>query len=244
MRNIALHLMYNGTAYHGWQGQKTEVTVAETLEKALATVCCHPVKVTGCGRTDAGVHAEYYIANFRTTSTIPVDRLPYALNTHLPADIVVTNPPFSIALEFYIPQLVNYKKDFLVIGDLNWIPKAFMFPLIVENKIWLGINTVKEFIEPDGTIKKFGNKLWFTNLDHKKRHEKLVLWKKYSPEEYPTYTNYNAINVEKVADIPIDYDGLMSVPISFLSNYNPDDFEIVGCPNYKGKYGKQKLHWL
>jgi len=157
------------------------------------------------------------------------------------SDIVVTNPPFSIALEFYIPQLVNYKKDFLIIGDLNWIPKAFVFPLIVENKIWLGINTVKEFIEPDGTIKKFGNKLWFTNLDHKKRHEKLVLWKKYSPEEYPTYTNYNAINVEKVADIPIDYDGLMSVPISFLSNYNPDDFEIVGCPNYKGKYGRDEI---
>lgn len=99
MRNIALHLMYNGTAYHGWQVQKTEVTVAETLEKALSTVCCHPVKVTGCGRTDAGVHAEYYIANFRTTSTIPADRIPLAVNTRLPEDIVVCRA-FDVAEDF------------------------------------------------------------------------------------------------------------------------------------------------
>ena len=89
MRNVALKLMYNGTAYHGWQVQKTEITVAETLEKALATICGHPVKVTGCGRTDAGVHAEHYIANFRTASTIPADRIPLAVNTRLPEDIVV-----------------------------------------------------------------------------------------------------------------------------------------------------------
>ena len=89
MRNIALRLMYNGTAYHGWQVQKTQATVAETLEKGLAAVCGHPVKVTGCGRTDAGVHAEWYIANFRTASTIPCDRLPLAVNSRLPEDIVV-----------------------------------------------------------------------------------------------------------------------------------------------------------
>ena len=89
MRNIALRLMYNGTAYHGWQVQKTQATVAETLEKGLAAVCGHPVKVTGCGRTDAGVHAERYIANFRTASTIPCDRLPLAVNSRLPEDIVV-----------------------------------------------------------------------------------------------------------------------------------------------------------
>lgn len=88
-RNIALKLMYNGTAYHGWQVQKNAVTVAETLEKALSTVVCHPVKCTGAGRTDAGVHAETYIANFRTTSSIPCDRIPLAVNTRLPRDIVV-----------------------------------------------------------------------------------------------------------------------------------------------------------
>ena len=91
MRNIALKLMYVGTAYHGWQVQKNAVTVAETLEKALATVVCHPVKLTGAGRTDAGVHAETYIANFRTTSSIPCDRLPLAVNTRLPDDIVVVS---------------------------------------------------------------------------------------------------------------------------------------------------------
>lgn len=88
-RNIALKLMYVGTAYHGWQVQKRDVTVAETLEKALATVICHPVKLTGAGRTDAGVHAETYIANFRTASSIPCDRIPLAVNTRLPDDIVV-----------------------------------------------------------------------------------------------------------------------------------------------------------
>ena len=88
-RNIALKLMYVGTAYHGWQVQKNAVTVAETLERALSTVVCHPVKCTGAGRTDAGVHAQVYVANFRTTSTIPCDRLPLAVNTRLPDDIVV-----------------------------------------------------------------------------------------------------------------------------------------------------------
>ena len=91
MRNIALTLMYDGTAYHGWQVQKRDVTVAETLEKALAHIVCHPVKCTGAGRTDAGVHAERYVANFRTTSTIPCDRIPLAVNTRLPGDIVVTH---------------------------------------------------------------------------------------------------------------------------------------------------------
>ena len=99
MRNIALRLMYNGTAYHGWQVQKTEVTVAETLEKALSAICCHPVKVTGCGRTDAGVHAACYIANFRTSSTIPTERIPLAVNSRLPEDIVVCRA-FEVAGDF------------------------------------------------------------------------------------------------------------------------------------------------
>ena len=90
-RNIALRLMYDGSAYHGWQVQKTEITVAETLEIALGKICGHPVKVVGCGRTDAGVHALRYCANFRTTSRIPIDRLPLAVNSRLPADIVVTD---------------------------------------------------------------------------------------------------------------------------------------------------------
>ena len=99
MRNIALVLMYNGTAYHGWQVQKTETSVAQTLEKGLSMVCGHPVKVIGCGRTDAGVHAEHYVANFRTESRIPVERLPFAVNTHIPEDIVV-KAAYEVADDF------------------------------------------------------------------------------------------------------------------------------------------------
>ena len=99
MRNIALILLYNGTAYHGWQVQKTEVTVAQTLEKGLSMVCGEPVRVVGCGRTDAGVHAEHYVANFHTSSRIPVDRLPFAVNTHIPEDIAVLEA-YEVADDF------------------------------------------------------------------------------------------------------------------------------------------------
>ena len=99
MRNIALILMYNGTAYHGWQVQKTEVSVAATLERGLTMVCGEPIKVVGCGRTDAGVHAEYYVANFHTASRIPVDRIPFAVNTHIPDDIVVRRA-YEVAEDF------------------------------------------------------------------------------------------------------------------------------------------------
>ena len=143
------------------------------------------------------------------------------------ADIVVTNPPFSLARE-YIACLMEYQKKFLIIGDMNWITYKEVFPLLKDNHIWLGNCAAKEFVQPDGTIKKFGNKLWFTNLDHKKRHEKLILWNNYTPEEFPTYDNYDAINVDKVSDIPCDYDGIMGVPITFLDKYNPEQFEIIG----------------
>ena len=143
------------------------------------------------------------------------------------ADIVVTNPPFSLARE-YIACLMEYQKKFLIIGDMNWITYKEVFPLLKDNHIWLGNCAAKEFVQPDGTIKKFGNKLWFTNLDHKKRHEKLILWNNYTPEEFPTYDNYDAINVDKVSDIPCDYDGVMGVPITFLDKYNPEQFEIIG----------------
>lgn len=93
------------------------------------------------------------------------------------ADIVVTNPPFSIAREDFIPQLFEYKKKFLIIGDLNWVTYKIIFPLLKNNEMWMGYSTVKEFLQPDGTIKKFGNKLWFTNLDIKKRHENLYCGK-------------------------------------------------------------------
>ena len=143
------------------------------------------------------------------------------------ADIVVTNPPFSLFRE-YVAQLVKYEKKFLIIGNDNANTYKEIFPLIKENKIWSGYNKVKEFRKPDGSIQKFGNVGWFTNLTHSKRNEKLILYKTYNTEEYPKYDNYDAINVNKTKEIPMDYDGVMGVPITFMDKYNPDQFEIIG----------------
>lgn len=119
-------------------------------------------------------------------------------------DIVVTNPPFSL-FRVYIAVLMEHQKKFLVIGNKNAITYKEFFPLLKDNKIWIGYTNVKEFLQPDGSIKKFGNIGWFTNLDVAKRHEKLVLWKNYTPKEYPKYDNYDAINVNKVSEMPCDY---------------------------------------
>lgn len=159
------------------------------------------------------------------------------------ADIVVTNPPFSLFRE-YVAQLVEYDKKFLIIGNQNAITYKEIFPLIKENKMWLGNHggdmkfKVPPYYEPrptrywqDETGQKWrsmGNTYWFTNLDHDKRHEELILYKRYTPEEYPHYDNYDAIEVSKVAEIPCDFEGVMGVPITFLDKYNPEQFEIMG----------------
>jgi hypothetical protein len=145
------------------------------------------------------------------------------------ADIVVTNPPFSLFRE-YVAQLMDYNKKFLIIGSMNAITYKETFKLIKENKLWLGIGAPKEFMQPDGNMKKFGNINWFTNLEHKKRNEETILYKKYyrNEDDYPTYDNYDAIEVSKVVDIPIDYNGTMGVPITFLGKFNPKQFKIVG----------------
>ncbi|AXK49692.1 modification methylase [Aliarcobacter trophiarum LMG 25534] len=159
------------------------------------------------------------------------------------ADIVVTNPPFSLFRE-YIAQLIEYDKKFIIIGNQNAATTKETFSLIKENKIWLGNRSGDmEFKVPnhyqaretryreDETGQKWrslGNICWYTNLDIAKRHEDLILYKLYKNEEYPTYENYNAINIDKVAEIPIDYGGVMGVPVTFLSKYNPEQFEIVG----------------
>ena len=142
-------------------------------------------------------------------------------------DIVVTNPPFSL-FRVYIAVLMEHQKKFLIIGNKNAITYKESFPLLKDNKVWIGCTNVKEFLQPDGSIKKFGNIGWFTNLDVAKRHEKLVLWKNYTPKEYPKYDNYDAINVNKVSEIPCDYNGVMGVPITFMDKYNPEQFEIIG----------------
>lgn len=150
------------------------------------------------------------------------------------SDMVVTNPPFSLFRE-YIAQLEQYDKQFIVIGNKNAITYKEIFPLIKDNKLWLGFSQPKEFGTPNGMTKKVnGLTRWFTNVDTKKRHHKLETvyrWRKRKekyPDLYPKYDNYNAIEVGKVLQIPLDYDGAMGVPITFLDVFNPEQFEIVG----------------
>ena len=153
------------------------------------------------------------------------------------SDIVITNPPFSLFREF-VAQLDDYGKNFIIIGSQNAITYKVCFNMIKKNKMWLGSNLVKKFRIPDDIEHKsvkvedgvtyaiFGNICWFTNLNYPKRHEDLILFRKYTPEEYPKYDNYDAINVNKTCDIPMDYEGVMGVPITFLDKYNPEQFEI------------------
>jgi len=143
------------------------------------------------------------------------------------ADIVVTNPPFSLFRE-YVAVLMEHEKKFLIIGSLNAVKYSECFPFIMNNQMWLGNNNVHDFMQPDGTVKKFGNINWYTNLDFAKRHEKIILWKEYNDKEYSKYETYDAIEVSKVTNIPVNYNGIMGVPVSFMSKYNPEQFEIVG----------------
>lgn len=157
------------------------------------------------------------------------------------ADIVITNPPFSLFRE-YVSQLIEYNKKFIIVGHQNAVKYKEIFPLIRDNKIWLGfgfkggaahfINVhYKDYATAgdhmEGMIRVSGVH-WFTNLDINKRHEDLILYRNYAPEEYPKYENMDAINVNKTKDIPIDYSGKMGVPITFMDKYNPDQFEIIG----------------
>ena len=155
------------------------------------------------------------------------------------SDIVVTNPPFSLFRE-YLAQLIEYEKKFLIIGSFNAVTYKEVFPLIKDNKIWLGHNLVKEFVTPSGEIQKFGNIVWYTNLPHKKRNEELKLFRIYheNEEHYPKYDDYDAIEVSKTVDIPKDFKGLMGVPISFLDKYNPKQFEILGLDDHRLIYPK------
>ena len=160
------------------------------------------------------------------------------------SDIVVTNQPFSLFRE-YIGQLMEYEKKFLIIGNQNNVTYKEVFPLIMHNKVWLGYKSGDmAFRVPDDyearetrywedesgqKWRSLGNICWFTNLDHNKRHEELDLVCRYSEEEFPKYDNYDAIEVNRVDNIPFDYDGVMGVPITFLDKYNPEQFEILGA---------------
>ena len=170
-------------------------------------------------------------------------RSPECIELLQQADIIVTNPPFSLFRE-YIAQLIQYNKKFLIIGNQNAITYKEIFPLIKDNKLWLGLTmngSNRWFRVPDDYEQTSSLKIengikycfvkavvWFTNLEHNRRKEELILVKKYSHEEYPTYDNCKAIEVGNVNDIPCDYDGIMGVPITFLHKYNPSQFEIIG----------------
>lgn len=172
------------------------------------------------------------------------------------ADIVVTNPPFSLLREF-VAQLIKYNKKFLIIGNTNAIKYKEIFPLFKENKIWLGLNGAgsktfrycpeegdKKLTEGDEgyekLLNKFGNNCFFTNLNTSKRNKPLLLiGNYYIPEIYPKYDNYDAINVDKVTDIPCDYPGIMGVPLSFMDKYCPEQFEIVGLTSGRKEFSKK-----
>lgn len=159
------------------------------------------------------------------------------------ADIVITNPPFSLFRE-YVNQLLAFDKKFLILGNQNALTYKEVFPHIMNGNLWLGVNDgdmsfqVPDYYEPRETRfwvdesgqkwRSFGNMAWYTNLDHSKRHEEMILYRSYTPENYPSYDNYDGIEVGKIADIPRDFDGVMGVTPGFLTKFNPDQFEIVG----------------
>lgn len=174
------------------------------------------------------------------------------------ADIVVTNPPFSLFRE-YVTQLIEYNKKFLILGNKNAVTYSEIFPLFQDGKMWIGHTPMgtemvfditeeygrelvasgrkRKYTIVDGVVKGRSQACWFTNMDFAKRHEDLVLYRTYNPTDYPKYDNFDAIEVSNVSDIPMDYDGLMGVPISFLDKHNPDQFEIVGSFN-AGAHGE------
>ena len=168
------------------------------------------------------------------------------------ADIICTNPPFSLFRE-YITQLIQYEKKFLIIGNQNAVTYKEVFPLILHGKVWYGASIHshgRDFRVPDDYpleayeyrtdeqgLKYINVKgvRWFTNIDYKQRHEPLILYRHYTPDDYPKYDNYDVIEVSKTADIPCDYDGVMGVPISFMDKFNPEQFEIIGMAEDNGK---------
>ena len=171
------------------------------------------------------------------------------------SDVVVTNPPFSLFRD-YVKQLMDYNKKFLIIGDKNCITYKEIFPYIKENKLWVGVKPMSGsmwFPSPIGYESKHDKIIngvrmtpiaccWFTNIPNERRNKTLDLYKKYNPNEYPNYDNYDAINVDKVTDIPEDYEGVMGVPVTFLDKFCPTQFEIRGIDRYvedNPNYGKR-----
>ena len=242
---------YNGSPVQGnelvfrfepWEG--------EVKKQAYKVEITEVTDVNGDGAVDLA-DVRYLLQNDKnvlTTLQTGDFRDPECIELLKEADIVVTNPPFSLFRE-YIDQLMKYEKKFVIMGRMSALHYSEIFPLIMNNIIWCGVNfnfsavykapyentleanrkfVISKGLNPDDNYIKVPAICWYTNLDISKRHEKMDLVCRYSPEEYPTYDNYNAIDVGKVQDIPFDYNGVMGVPDTIIGQYNPEQFEIIG----------------
>ncbi len=219
----------------------------ETTKHAYKAVVTKVYDKTGDGGISMVDIAELFISNENQLTELIGDgdfRSPECLELLDEVDIIATNPPFSLFRE-YIDILMKHEKQFVVIGPQNAITYKEIFPLILQNKIWLGYPFEKGdaffhipddadtsqyaagVYDPETKRVHFRNCCWYTNMDIRKRHEEIILVKKYNPVDYPRYDNYDAIEVSKTADIPCDYAGAMGVPITFLDKYNPEQFEII-----------------
>ena len=237
------------TCYDGSPVQGTELMIDfgdvfndEPKKIAYKVEITEVTDVNGDGRVDLG-DVQYLIQNDNNVLSLLKGngdfRSPECVELLKESDIVVTNPPFSLFNE-YIAQLIHYNKKFLIIGNQNAITHKEIFPLIKDNKIWLGFGFkggATHFTSPYEDVATAGDHkkgmirvsgvLWLTNIEHHKRHEELILFKKYNPTDYPKYYNYDAINVDETSDIPVDYDGIIGVPITFMNKYCPEQFEIL-----------------
>lgn len=247
--------LVTGNEFEYYVGENGQLSFAPNVDATPLNYFTHrPYKVeisevkdeNGDGRIDLA-DVEYLMRNKKNTMAL-LDgdgdfRSAECVELLMQADIVVTNPPFSLFRD-YIALLIKHRKKFLVIGNQNALSYREIFPLIKNNEMWLGYNSGHFWFKvPDGYEEKatdfkidengqkwrrMGNICWYTNMDIEKRHENMTLFRSYSPEEYPVYDNYNAIEVGRTADIPCDYHGVMGVPLTFMCQYNPDQFEIVG----------------
>lgn len=227
-------------------GEPEEVVQAEREKKPYKVEVTQVYDTSGDGGVDMLDVAELFRTGKNALELLEGDgdfRSPECLALLDEADIVVTNPPFSLFRE-YVATLVERRKKFIIIGSLNAVKYREIFPLIMHNEMWLGYGNgdmafrVPDYFEPretrywqDETGQKWrslGNIAWFTNLDIKKRHEDIILVKRYEAENYPQYVNYSGIDVSKISEIPYDYTGVMGVPITFMQHHNPEQFEIIG----------------
>ena len=219
LRNSAFAFVYNGEDING-DGRISQADIDMIRQnKAFRNLMVDDSGFDRNNPTESNKKGLYGSGDFRSINAKSYLEM---------ADIVVTNPPFSLFRD-YVAQLMEYNKKFLIIGNKNAITYKEIFPYIMENKLWMGMTSPNEFRTPSGEITKqvAGLCRWFTNLPNQKRTEPMELWKEYNPEVYPKYDNYDAINVDKTYMIPKDYDGVMGVPISFLDKYCPTQFRIV-----------------